>query len=182
MTGEFQGVEVGGLARRTLGGQVNSSVEEVSPPPPPLLPPPAPSDLCHGVLTYATPGRAASTRYASTRRALCFFIVCWLFASTSRFSASSTNPRFSRAVRRVTAGKKCWRQKGRETEHRRPGERGGGHRGRREGVNVRWAREGCAVQFPRARDAIRSRNVFRMLSPLDDRTDDRDVRSTFTVF
>lgn len=26
------------------------------------------SDLCHGLLTYATPGRAASTRYASTRR------------------------------------------------------------------------------------------------------------------
>lgn len=37
------------------------------------------SDLCHGLLTYATPGRAASTRYAPTRRTPGFSVLVYLY-------------------------------------------------------------------------------------------------------
>lgn len=59
-------------------------------------------------------------------------------------------------ARRVTAKEKVSDKKGEGNEHRSVLEEGGGEtwRGGREGVKCSWVREGCTVQFPRARDAI----------------------------
>lgn len=119
---------------------------------PPPLPPPPPvrSDLCHGLLTYATPGRAASTPYASTKRAPgcpCSLPPLRLSLPLGfQLPAVLANPRFSRSTRH--RGKECSTGVGNGL--------GVGGVPKTEGGS-----ECRRAQFPRARDANRSRGAFR---------------------